>query len=148
MILFHIAQAAGQKMKENERKVLKTFNAKCHGDELIEAPYDYCRFDAYNSSHIMEIKCRNKLYDDTIIEFDKFAFNTAYASFKKKGFWYLVEMESTIYTFNPLKLSEENYDFKWEWRQMPRNTEFGNKEPIEKFVGYINVRDSFLEISY
>ena len=88
MILFHIAQAAGQKMKENERKVLKTFNAKCHGDELIEAPYDYCRFDAYNSSHIMEIKCRNKLYDDTIIEFDKFSYNLLYSKMANKDFIY------------------------------------------------------------
>ena len=135
-------------MKENERKVLKRFNVKCHGDELIEAPYEDCRFDAYNSSHIVEIKCRNKLYDDTIIEFDKFTFNTAYAEFKKKSFWYLVEMDNVIYTFNPLKLKDEGYNFKWEWRKMPRNTEFGDPNPIDKFVGYINIRDSFLDLSY
>ena len=62
-----------------------------------------------------------------------------YAQVFDKKFLYVVRMEDKGYVFNVSKLNFEGYDFRWETREMPRQTEFDKKAPINKLVGYINV---------
>ena len=86
-------------MKENEIAIIKKLN------EFAKTPiqiseFEYSRFDAYNETTIFEIKYRNKYYKETIIEFDKYAYNFMYSAHLKKEFVYAVQMESKIYLFD------------------------------------------------
>lgn len=106
-------------------------------DTFVESPNEYSRFDAYNSKHIVEIKERFDEYDPTIIEFDKFAYNKAYSEWADVRFLYLVYYDGLFSLFNISKLISEGFDFRWEWRKMPKTTDFYNNDKILKFIGYI-----------
>jgi len=41
--------------------------------------------------------------------------------------------------YNITSLNKEKYDYKWEYKKMPKQTEFDNKEEIVKFVGYLDL---------
>tara|TARA_Y100000401_G_scaffold73348_1_gene59338 strand:- start:16764 stop:17171 length:408 start_codon:yes stop_codon:yes gene_type:complete len=128
-------------MKSNEREILEELNKVMIGEPLEESSYTYNRFDAENKNYIVEIKDRYKKYNETLIEFDKYSYNLVYSEKTKKHFIYSVRMENCIYVFNITKLNSSNYNFNWEWRHMPYNTEFGNNEPTKKLVGYLNIND-------
>ena len=131
-------------MDDRERKLLKLLQDR--GSKIKECKYQYARFDAYGDKSYIELKERNKYYERTLIEFDKYAFNLEYAKQFGKIFAYVVKMENTIYVFNITKLVKDGYYFKWGWREMPKTTEFGNNEKIKKFVGYINTLDAIQTI--
>ena len=126
-------------MKHKEMKILDVVNNDLN-DPMVECFDEYSRFDAYNKYYIAEIKFRNKVYDDMMIEFDKYSFNKEYAKVNDKIFIYVVGVGDKTYVFNITDLDKNQYDFKWSWREMPKNTEFGgDQNKIKKFVGYINV---------
>ena len=129
-------------LREEEEHILYTLNEYGVGLELDT--YKYNRFDAYNKHYIVEFKYRKSYYKDVLIEFDKFSYNFLYAETNNKHFIYAVRMEYHIYVFNITKLVK-HYDFKWEWKDMPKQTEFGDKEKIKKLVGYININKSVKE---
>ena len=126
-------------MKSRERKTLQKLNRFFLTDILIEDDFEYNRFDAENNVYITEIKNRNKHYDDILIEFDKYSYNILYANHKSKKFIYVVSSGANIYVFNITELVRANHNFNWEWRDMPKQTEFSKTEKTKKFVGYINV---------
>ena len=133
-------------MKENEIAIIKRLN------EFAKTPiqisdFEYSRFDAYNETTIFEIKYRHKYYQETIIEFDKYAYNFMYSSHLKKEFVYAVQMESKIYLFDIKDLIAEGYNFKWEWKEMPATSEFQNKKKKEKYVGLIDIKESIKTIA-
>ena len=132
-------------MKDKERYILDLFN-ECLRLSLVEEQYEYSRFDAEDDEYIAEIKSRNKHYQDTIIEFDKYAYNMTYSELKNKRFIYIVEASGELYAFDISELVQNKYDFKWEWKEMPITTEFGNTEKIKKYVGYINIEKSCVHI--
>ena len=76
-----------------------------------------------------------------IIEFDKYSFNLLYAHLADKKFLYVVGYKNVLLSFNITDLTKDKYDFRWEWRQMPKTTEFDNSENVAKFVGYLNTDD-------
>lgn len=126
-------------MKSDER-YLKDVLADAINREIFTEEDDYSRFDCWdNNNNIYELKVRSAHYEDTLIEFDKFAYNCMYAQVFDKKFLYVVRMEDKGYVFNVSKLNFEGYDFRWETREMPRQTEFDKKAPTNKLVGYINV---------
>ena len=127
-------------MKNKEKEIVEILNRKTK-ETILQSPYEYCRYDAYNSRSIFEIKDRHKFYKQTIIEFDKFSYNITYAKIMNKRFYYAVRMEGVVYLFDIKELHKNKYDFKWEWRAMPKQTEFKENEDIIKFVGYININD-------
>ena len=129
-------------LKEEEEHILYTLNE--YGVDLELDAYKYNRFDAYNEHYIVEFKHRKSYYKDVLIEFDKFSYNLLYAEMNNKYFIYAVRMEYHIYIFNITKLAKQ-YDFRWEWKEMPKQTEFGHKEKIKKLVGYININKSAKE---
>ena len=128
-------------MKNKEREILEHLNGIVANDILVESIYKYNRFDAESTNYIVEIKDRYKKYDNTLIEFDKYCYNLIYAQENDRHFIYSVRMEGYLYVFNITNLSLSNYNFAWEWREMPCNTEFGNNEPTKKLVGYLNIQD-------
>ena len=134
-------------MKEKERTILNKLNNFFLTDALVEDEYEYNRFDAANTSYIVEIKHRDKFYEDTMIEFDKFSYNLLYARMSKTQFIFVVKMDQKIYVFNITKLVSSGYKFKWIWKDnMPKQTEFADKRKIKKLVGYININESVKEI--
>ena len=124
-------------MKDQERRLLKEFNERCDA-ELKEVPFQYSRFDAYDSHHIVEFKYRKDDYKRTLIEFDKYAYNSAYALLKKKRFLYVVGYGDRMSIFDITDLNSYGYNYYWNWKQMPEQTEFNKTEKIYKFVGSIN----------
>ena len=125
-------------MKEKELYIMNKVNQELKYN-LKEANYKYSRFDAYDDNYIAEIKCRNKVYDDIMIEFDKYSFNKEYAKVNDKIFIYIVGVGDKTYVFNITDLDKIGYDFKWSWREMPKNTEFGgDKNKIKKFKKNVN----------
>ena len=127
-------------MKTIEKEVVRTFNNKTNAN-LILCQFPYARYDAFNDYHIVEVKYRHKWYDDMIIEFDKYSFNLLYAHLADKKFLYVVGYKNVLLSFNITDLTKNKYDFRWEWRQMPKTTEFDNSENVAKFVGYLNTDD-------
>ena len=69
-------------MKSKERQILEELNQQDYN--LKEEENIYSRFDAYNDKYIVEIKNRTEVYEDTIIEFDKYAYNLTYSKQKNK----------------------------------------------------------------
>tara|TARA_B100000519_G_C14252480_1_gene443165 strand:+ start:1231 stop:1629 length:399 start_codon:yes stop_codon:yes gene_type:complete len=124
-------------MKQNEKDILDSVN-KEFNIELKWNDYEYNRFDAEDKNYIVEIKDRNKYYDNTMIEFDKYSFNIKYAELAKKKFIYVVRVDGNIYIFN---LSKDDTTFGWEWKLIEATTNFKNRKKIKKLVGYIRLED-------
>ena len=131
----------GELMKHLERMTLKRL-VEIGGryTTLLEVKEDCSRFDAINNEFIVEIKNRSKWFQETFIEFDKYSFNEKYAEIVNRQFLYAVQMINKIYVFNISKMND--YLYRWEWRKLPRQTEFDDRNNIKKFVGYINVDDA------
>jgi|TARA_R100000458_G_C8146183_1_gene155515 hypothetical protein len=125
-------------MKEEERYILFRVNQE-YGLHLIEDKYEYNRFDAENKSYIAEIKDRHKYYPKTMIEFDKYSYNTQYAKLVDKNFIYIVRVDGQIYIFNITDLNYQNYDYKWSWVTMSKQTEFSDNRKMKKLVGFIDL---------
>ena len=125
-------------MKDVEREIIGKLNKFFLEDILVEDGYEYNRFDAENKIYIVEIKHRHKYYNDVVIEFDKYSYNLLYANHKSKYFLYVVSMGDYIYVFNISKLVRAKHKFNWEWRDMPKQTEFSQTEKVKKLVGYIS----------
>ena len=132
-------------MKEKERYILNLIN-KYSKNNIQESKYKYSRFDAYNKEAIFEIKYRNKFYNKTIIEFDKYSYNNAFADLKNKKFIYVVMMEKSIYIFNITDLVSKKYDFNFNWKLLPSTTEFKNSEDLFKFTGFVDIKECIKEI--
>ena len=124
-------------MKQNEKDILDSVNKEFNID-LKWDDYEYNRFDAEDKNYIVEIKDRNKYYDNTMIEFDKYSFNIKYAELAKKKFIYVVRVDGNIYIFN---LSKNDTTFGWEWKLIEATTNFKNRKKIKKLVGYIRLED-------
>ena len=110
---------------------------------LIATKNKYCTFDAYSDDYVVELKCRRTHYDTQLIEYKKFSVNIDQADESGKEFLYIISTPSGDYIFNISKLYEDDYDFGWEYRSMPSNTDFSNKGNINKKVGYIDVMDAY-----
>ena len=131
-------------LKTKELKVIQKL-AKVK-KSIKSVDYEYSRFDAIDNKNIYEIKCREKFYDKVLIEFDKYSFNLMYAQSFNKNFLYVVEMDK-IYIFNISKLYMFDYNFNWEWKDLPNQTEFSKTEKIKKLVGYIDINQAIYEIN-
>jgi|TARA_R110000787_G_scaffold202448_1_gene313116 hypothetical protein len=121
---------------------LNELHMELQKDLLIEAEDPFSSYDASNNTYIVEIKSRDKTYDSWIIEKIKFDSNIVKAIEESKSFIYLTECNGKIMTWNINRMIAANYDFKWEYRDMPGTTEFNNKEIIAKEVGYLHKADA------
>ena len=135
----------------NENKVIKALNSMKYNFEPMDDRFS--RYDAFDKEHgiMLEIKCRNKHYSDTLIEKMKYDWNKNFAEENNLEFWYAVSMPNkpgshTIYIFDPanLEAEEDGYDFKWHIKKLPENTEFKGSQWIDKEVGYLHIDDCLI----
>ena len=126
----------------SEKEVVLFLNKESKREfKLVED--EYCRYDAEDDEYIVEIKVRKKWYQDCLIEYDKFDDNIGTSSNLGKDFLYVVATSQDIYVFNCTKLHKKGFKFKWDWKIMPKNTDFGGSEQkVTKFVGYIPVSEA------
>jgi hypothetical protein len=123
----------------NEKQVIERLNDA--GSYSFRKEEDnYSRYDAFCSTHntMLEIKCRRSFYNDTLIEKMKYDWNTQHAKENNYTFLYAVSMPReeghTVYVFNPNEL-----DIKWFTRKLPAQTDFKNKNWIDKEIAYIPI---------
>ena len=136
----------------NEQDVIDILNnSGIHNFEPMDEKFS--RYDAFDPEMgvMLEIKCRNKHYDDTLIEKMKYDWNKQYAKDNSLDFIYAVSMPGkkgdTIYLFDPIGMEDEDdYDFKWHKRKLPANTEFSGSEWIDKEVGYLHIDDALVTL--
>ena len=126
-------------MKKNELKIIDRLNKHLPKSKSVVNTSTYHRFDAYNDDYIIEIKYRHKMYQDFIIEFDKYAYNRLYAEINDKKFLYVVGFEEDIYVYNITNLDKSGYNYKWQMIAMPKQTEFEKNWDINKYVGYLEL---------
>ena len=133
----------------NENKIIKALNGLEYNFEPMDDKFS--RYDAFDTKNgiMLEIKCRNKHYDDTLLERIKFDWNKKYARDNNLEFMYAVSMPykkgHKVYLFDPIVMEDEDeYDFKWHTRKLPAQTEFARNEWIDKEVGYLNVKDALV----
>ncbi len=134
----------------NEAKVIELLNKAQYNFEKMDDKFS--RYDAFDPELgiMLEIKCRNKHYDDTLLEKMKYDWNKQYAIDNDFVFLYAVAMPTkegeTLYIFDPEAMDNEGYDFKWHTKKLPAKTEFGGSEWIDKEVGYLHIDDASVTI--
>jgi hypothetical protein len=135
----------------NENKVIDLVNAAGYKFEKMDSKFS--RYDAFDaeSGVMLEIKCRKKHYDDTLLEKMKYDWNKQFAIENDFEFIYAVSMPVSegekIYLFDPVEMeTEEDYDFGWHTKKLPAKTEFGGSNWIDKEVGYLHIKDAMLTI--
>jgi hypothetical protein len=135
----------------NEAKVIDLLNKAQYNFEKMDDKFS--RYDAFDPELgiMLEIKCRNRHYDDTLLEKMKYDWNKQYAIDNGFEFIYAVAMPNkegeTLYLFAPLTMEEDDdYDFKWHTKKLPAKTEFGGSEWIDKEVGYLHIDDALVTI--
>jgi len=142
----------------NESKVIEALNNLQYNFEPMDDKFS--RYDAFDKEHgiMLEIKCRNKYYPDTIIEKIKYDWNKKFAKENNFEFWYAVSMPDNssgspvnqiVYVFDPANMEDEKegYDFKWHTKKLPKNTEFKGRNWIDKEVGYLHIDDALMSFS-
>jgi len=97
------------------------------------------RWDCYSPAtrHRIELKCRDKHYDDLMVEKKKY---DAVVNECNKHLDVPIYINSTpkgIFRFNML----EHNGF-WEVRYMPKTTQFANNNFITKDVGYFHIKNA------
>ena len=118
----------------------KEFNLDLEGTDKDK----FCRWDATSPQYLAELKCRRAHYTTQMIEYDKLDCVKAEADKTDKEFLYCVSTPEGIYVFNISKLCQSNYNFNWENKYLPSNTDFAGTHKRTKKVGYIDVNDSEL----
>ena len=133
-----------------EDKVIDLVNLAGYAFEKMDDKFS--RYDAFDPKLgvMLEIKCRKKHYDDTLLEKMKYDWNVEFAEENDFIFLYAVSMPSKegekLYVFDPVIMDDEGYDFGWHTKKLPAKTEFGGSNWIDKEVGYLHIKDAMLTI--
>ena len=134
----------------NECKVIELLNKAQYNFKPMDDKFS--RYDAFDPDLgiMLEIKCRNKHYDDTMMEKMKYDWNVEFAKENDFVFLYAVSMPDEeghkLYLFDPKDLDDKGYDFGWHTKKLPKNTTFRGREWVEKEVGYLHIDDAFVSI--
>lgn len=102
----------------------------------------FSTFDFSNDTYLIEIKSRRKKYDPWIIEKSKVDSNCEVAEKSNRQVLYVSEHKGTAHVWNITKLLQDDYDFGWCKRNLPRTTEFSRREWVSKDVGYVYEKDA------
>ena len=134
----------------NEQKVIELLNKAEYNFEKMDDKFS--RYDAFDPEMgvMLEIKCRNKHYEDTLLEKMKYDWNVEFAEENDYVFLYAVSMPTEegdkLYLFDPKIMDDEGYDFKWHTKKLPAKTEFGRSDWIDKEVGYLHIKDAIVTL--
>lgn len=125
-----------------EMEVVESVNKRSNRNFRL-TDYEFCTFDAQDDDYIVEVKVRKKRYPDCLIEYDKYQANIRESERSGREFLYIVATSSDILVFNIDKLRKKDYKFRWDWKVLPKNTDFGGDEQmITKFVGFIDITEA------
>tara|TARA_R110001592_G_scaffold42649_4_gene138461 strand:- start:387 stop:788 length:402 start_codon:yes stop_codon:yes gene_type:complete len=108
--------------------------------DLKNSDDKFSKYDCYSEQFKLdiELKCRQKHYDDLLIEKSKYKYLVSRAErFKTKAF-YINSTPNGVYVFNLSGIEEPI----WEERRMPKTSHFSNRDKIIKEVGYINISNA------
>lgn len=118
-------------MKAQERALMNKLEIITRR-RFTEAMNQYADYDCETPNAIVELKVRNKVYDDKLIELSKMARNLILADEIGKDFVYVVQDPSGIYYANISEMREEILKKPPIKLQCPKTTEFNNNEYITK----------------
>ena len=98
---------------------------------------DYSHHDCYSVELgcDIELKCRNRHYDDLVIEKYKYEKLLKRAAKYFTLPVYICQTPEGIFGFNLDKLPEP----KWETRGMPKTSHFSQRQFVDKEVGYLHI---------
>lgn len=121
----------------NEQELFDWLKLNVYSD-LVWSRNQMSKWDCYspNRKHRIELKCRDKHYPDLLIEKKK---HDALIVECKKHNDVPVYVNSTpngIYAFDVRK-----HNGFWEFRNMPKTTQFSERHFIPKEVGYFYIKD-------
>lgn len=99
----------------------------------------YSKHDCVSLSHYayIELKSRNKHYDDLLIEQVKYYAVLETAAELKLNPMYINSTPQGIYKFELVDMPVP----EWEERWLPQNTEFSARGNKTKVVGYLHIKD-------
>lgn len=123
-------------MIKYERELFKLIKERLAPDlELSEHPMS--KYDCYSISYNadIELKCRNRHYNDLVIEKIKYDALIARASMFGTVPIYINSTPDGVWSFHLAELQEP----AWEQRHMPKTTHFADNNMIVKIVGYYNI---------
>ena len=100
-----------------------------------EDPYEH--YDAENLENIVEIKIRSKKYDKQIIERYKYLRNKEESAKSDRNFFYVTNYQDKLSIWDINYLDSIGYKYFWHVKDLVRSTEFQDREPIPKVVGYL-----------
>jgi len=126
----------------NQQELLEELNNRFNLDLKDRDDDRFCRWDAESDKYLAELKCRRTHYNTQMIEYSKLDCVKAEADKTNKDFLYCVSTPKGIYVFNISELCKSDYNFNWENKRLPSNTEFSGQYHKNKKVGYIDIKDS------
>jgi hypothetical protein len=125
-------------MKIKELEIIEVLNKKLI-DPIIAETDEYSVVDARNKDYIVELKHRNKFYEEMLIEYDKYKRLIDSSIFYNLIPLYVCSVENgNIYVFN-MNWVDKNHIIEWEDQMHNKTTEFLNNNKIKKKVGFIPV---------
>ena len=119
----------------NEQELFAWLQQEIYSDLLI-CKNPLSRWDCYSPGrkHRIELKCREKHYPDLLVEKKKY--DAVIAECKKHDDVpvYINSTPKGIYAFDM-----RTHDGIWEFRGMPKTTQFASRQFVQKEVGYFYI---------
>lgn len=125
--------------KKNEKQLFDYLKSNYIPD-LKWSDGQYAHHDCYSLQYEcdIELKCRNKHYDELLIEKYKYDKLLARAQKHLTIPVYICETPQGIYGFNLSSMEEP----VWESRGMPKTSHFNQRQFVTKEVGYFHISKS------
>jgi hypothetical protein len=122
--------------KENENKLFEHLKENYIKDlEWSKVAFSHYDCFSLDKECDIELKCRNKHYDDLVIEKYKYDKLIARAQKFLTIPVYICQTPKGIFAFNLAALAEPI----WETRGMPKTSHFSNRQFVDKEVGYLHI---------
>lgn len=132
-------------MKEREKKIVKYIEENT-GIKFELTEDEFSIYDAQNKDYIVELKIRERSYDETVIEVAKCYNLLQLSQAKKKIALYIVGDSDGVHIFNLNELKKFFLKSEIVSIHMPFRTELKGNEKIEKYVYRIPKRLSKYKI--
>ena len=120
-------------MKEQEAILIKELNDISNAN-IIAVDNVYSSYDCYSDKAIIELKIRNKVYSDKMIELDKMTRCLRIAESKDKAFVYVVKDPSGIYYLDITSNKESILSSEPVKMFCPKTSEFENTKKVYKLA--------------
>lgn len=122
-------------MNWTEEKLFQYLKDNYYPD-LVKSTDAMSRWDCYSKihNHRIELKCRNKHYDDLMIEFKKYKFMLDICSAYVEIPMYINSTPEGIYRFNLKTMNP-----KWQVKNLRKTTHFSESHRIKKKVGFLPI---------